>query len=379
MLNNGGIFLIQNDNSLVEMSEQPYLNEDELQRLLAKYPNLLAGNQIDPVEPRRWLLITREMGVPGEENGTDRWFLDHLFFDQDAIPTLVEIKHSSNTQIRREVIGQMMDYAANGPEYWSLDKIKASFDRTCQLQGNAAEKVLTDFLMEEATPEDFWEKGLTNLRAGKIRLVFLADQIPAELRRIVDFLNKQMNPAEVLAIEVKQYGSQGPNGNQGLKTLVSRVVTQKIIPPAPSKQWDETTFFARMGSTKSPAEVKVAREIYAWAKNKATFINWGKGNRNGCLMPFVKHNGRDYKLFNLLTDTRFELSAYYWGAAFDSEEKRKELENRFKPITGLSMSGDLLNFNTFPWLWLRMLTNEASLREFLAVFEWVIDQIKQSA
>jgi ribosomal protein L30E len=31
-----------------------------------------------------------------------------------------------------------------------------------------------------------------NLRAGKVRLVFVADEIPAELRRVVEFLNSQM-------------------------------------------------------------------------------------------------------------------------------------------------------------------------------------------
>ena len=40
----GGIFLIQSGGELVEMSEQPYDTEAVLQELLAKYPNLLAGD-----------------------------------------------------------------------------------------------------------------------------------------------------------------------------------------------------------------------------------------------------------------------------------------------------------------------------------------------
>jgi hypothetical protein len=35
---NGGIFLIQKDGELVEMTEQPYDTEDVLQQLLANYP-----------------------------------------------------------------------------------------------------------------------------------------------------------------------------------------------------------------------------------------------------------------------------------------------------------------------------------------------------
>jgi hypothetical protein len=52
-----GMFLIQADGQLVEMLEKPYISEDRLEELLAKYPNLLAGDQIDNVNPRKWLLV----------------------------------------------------------------------------------------------------------------------------------------------------------------------------------------------------------------------------------------------------------------------------------------------------------------------------------
>ena len=60
----------------------------------------------------------------------------------------------------------------------------------------------------------------TNLQAGKIRLLFVSDKIPVELRLIVEFLNSQMDPAEVLALEIKQYVGEG------LRTLVPRVLGQ---------------------------------------------------------------------------------------------------------------------------------------------------------
>jgi hypothetical protein len=106
---NPGIFLIQDNDDLVEMNEQAYDSEDLLQTLLAKYPSLLGGSQIDASAPRRWLLIERECGVPSEEGGGGRWAIDHLFLDRDAIPTIVEVKRSTNTGIRRQVVGQMLD------------------------------------------------------------------------------------------------------------------------------------------------------------------------------------------------------------------------------------------------------------------------------
>jgi len=81
--------------------------------LLARFPALLAGDQMNSASPRRFLLIDREQPIASEPGGPERWSLDHLFLDQDGMPTLVEVKRSTDTRIRREVVGQMFDYAAN--------------------------------------------------------------------------------------------------------------------------------------------------------------------------------------------------------------------------------------------------------------------------
>src|SRR5690625_4683731 len=50
-------------------------------------------------------------------------------------------------------------------------------------------------------------------------MLFVADRVQKELARIVEFLNEQMRPAEVLAIEVEQFVSAS-----GARTLVPRLV-----------------------------------------------------------------------------------------------------------------------------------------------------------
>jgi hypothetical protein len=115
---------------LVEMREQAYDSEDLLQTWLAKHPDLLAGDQLAGA-PRRWLLVRREVGVPDRDAGGDRWSLDHLFIDQEAVPTLVEVKRGDDTRIRREVVGQMLDYAANGVVYWPAERLRSDFEARC--------------------------------------------------------------------------------------------------------------------------------------------------------------------------------------------------------------------------------------------------------
>src|SRR6185312_796656 len=56
------------------------------------------------------------------------WSLDHLFLDEEGVPMLVEVKRSTDTRIRREVVGQMLDYAANALSYWNVAAIKARFE-----------------------------------------------------------------------------------------------------------------------------------------------------------------------------------------------------------------------------------------------------------
>lgn len=99
-MTSGGIFLIRDDGRLVEMREREYDSEDVLQHLLATHPNLLAGDQIDPAAPRRWLAIAHESAVPSELGGGGRWAVDNLFLDHDAVPTLVEVKRCSDTRLR---------------------------------------------------------------------------------------------------------------------------------------------------------------------------------------------------------------------------------------------------------------------------------------
>jgi hypothetical protein len=104
----------------------------------------------------------------------------------------------------------MLDYAANAALFWSVEGLRAHFEEQCQTDGVNPEAKLADALgVDQEDPDYFWQLVKTNLEAGRVRMVFLADEIPLELRRVVEFLNSQMNPAEVLAVEVKQYIGSG--------------------------------------------------------------------------------------------------------------------------------------------------------------------------
>ena len=119
------IYLVSDDGALIEMQEQPYAAESLLQELLASYPNLLDGGR-NHESRQAWALVAREPVPPSEDDGAGRWSVDHLFLDREGMPTLVEVKRSTDTRIPREDVGQMLDYAANAVLYWPIEKVRES-------------------------------------------------------------------------------------------------------------------------------------------------------------------------------------------------------------------------------------------------------------
>lgn len=368
----GGIYLIQDDGQLVEMTEKPYESEAFLQELLEKYPNLLAGDQIDSNQPRRWLLIAREMGLPGEEEGGDRWSVDHLFLDQDAIPTLVEVKRSEDTRIRREVVGQMLDYAANSVVYWPVETIRAKYEARCEAESRTPDDVLLESLGEDVEPEEFWQKVKTNLQAGRVRLVFVADEIPQELRRVVEFLNSQMDPAEVLAIEIRQY--QG----KGQRTLVPRVIgqtTKKSGPPG--RQWDEPSFFEEVKRRHGQEGYDVCRRILEWARAKRLRIWWGRGKQNGSFFPVYGPTGEGHLTVGVWTSGGVETQFQHIKKEppFDDDALREELRQRLNEIQGADIPPD--GIERRPSISFDLLKAEEPMEHLLKTLDWMVEEIKK--
>jgi hypothetical protein len=367
----GRIYLLKEDSKLLAMEEAPYDSESLLQKLLADHPDLLAGDQIDAEEPRRWLLVTREMAVPGEQDGAGRWSLDHLFLDQDAIPTLVEVKRSSDTRIRREVIGQMLDYAANAVAYWPVEEIKAKFESRCKGDSVDPERELTGLIGEGQDASTFWQLVKTNLQAGRVRLIFIADEIPPELRRVVEFLNSQMDPAEVLAIEVKQFVGEN------LKTLVPRVLGQlkKVVVPIESRQWDEASFFLDLSQRRGEQEAAVARQLLEWANKHGLRVWWGQGKKDGSFFPMYDNKFGKNFLFSVWTYGSVELQFQHMKTPpFAEEGERKKLVQRLSCI-GLSIPEEALKKR--PTFGLSLLKEPAALAKFLEAFDWVLSEIKK--
>jgi hypothetical protein len=187
---------------------------------------------------------------------------------------LVEVKRSSDTRIRREVVGQMLDYAANGVRYWPVAVLQASLQETADEHNRTSEQLLAE-LRPDLSPAEFWKTFETNFTAGRIRTVFVADAIPPELIRIIEFLNEQMSPAEVLGVELRQY--VGSAHTAYVPRVVGRTATAVAAKTGGGQQWDRTTFLAAATARCSAAEVDLMRRLLDDVDTRGSRLSWGKG------------------------------------------------------------------------------------------------------
>lgn len=290
------------------MSEAPYAAETDLQALLADHPHLLGADAFEDEGERRWILVRREMAVEIEDTEvTSSGWVDHLFVDQDGIATIVEVKRATNTESRRKIVGQILDYAANAPHHWTADVLRSAFETAPPPAGDGprtpGERLAWLLGAEEPDADAFWKLVEQNLREGRLRIVFVLDRVPTALLRIVEFLNRHLDTVETYALEVRRH--TGRDGGLPILEISRRGVSASDRPQAARPQhpvltieaWEER-FLRRHGE----AMLHAAKALVDWMSKRGRVFTTRSGDPSvGLQVPgpgigrypvFVKANGR---------------------------------------------------------------------------------------
>ncbi|OUM41085.1 PDDEXK family nuclease [Arthrobacter sedimenti] len=158
-----------------------YEREADLQQILADHPGLIPG--------------VGEDAVACKELQSGAGPADLIVVDQAGGLTLVECKLASNRQVRREIIGQMFDYAS---AFWRMPL--ADFEQRWLARSGIS---LSDSVAS-ANP-DFAGAVAANLKEGRFNIVLAVDAINDDLKRIVEYLNATSGPAtSVIAVAYKR-------------------------------------------------------------------------------------------------------------------------------------------------------------------------------
>jgi hypothetical protein len=362
-----GIFL-NRQGQLVALSEAPYSTEAVLQELIAQHPETLVGDDGGSL-----LLIRREASVYDERDVNAHGTLDHLFVDSDGVPVLVEVKRSTDARIRREVVGQMLDYAT-GASNWKVEQLQVWLAARCDTDGLNADVVIGDHTSD---PESFWQRVHDNLRGRHLRLVFVADVIPGTLRAIVEFLNEQLTDCEVLAVEVKQY--LDPDGRQTIVVPTLLGDTQKAKETKGKRtvrHWTRDSVMEDLKERVGAPEHAAAQRILAWAERRGD-LTWscGHGGVDGSLQCGVRDEQRRIFPFVIYSNGAVEIPFARMAGyePFADRALREQYRQRLNAIgLGTQLAPEAIDKR--PSITLAELAENGLADAFLAVVDWALAQ-----
>lgn len=176
-----------------------FANEHELQGLIAANPTLIPASACRSRDPRRWLLIQREAHIPNPATPNSPWAVDILLIDQDAIPTLVEVKADRpSTPTRRQHIGQLIDYLTSARSAWNATTLAAAY--ATNSGGN--QQALAQHTNRD--PNEFWKLAEQNLKRSRVRIIYAADRPPPGLIVATRYLNTQFTNTEAYAVRISR-------------------------------------------------------------------------------------------------------------------------------------------------------------------------------
>lgn len=180
----------------------------------------------------------------------------------------------------------MLEYAGNGHYYWGKDEIREYAEQFAKGQGLTIEddiRLLQPGMVD--TVDSFFQQIEDNLREGQMRLVSFLDEAPPELKSVVDFLNKQMERAEVLLVEARQYEKEGLRvvaptlfGYTEEARQVKKIVT---VTKSARKKWNKEMFFADAKERLSKNEFETVTKLVEKARLFMSEISFGTGKLIG--------------------------------------------------------------------------------------------------
>jgi len=189
-----------------------------------------------------------------------------------------------------------------------------------------------------------------------------------------------MDPAEVLAVEIRQF-----TGGEGLRTLVPTVLGQTAEAQrrkgvvAPRGQWDEASFFEDMEKRGNAVGATVARRLLDWAVSRRLRIWWGRGQIEGSFVPVLNLDTASHQPFAVYSSGAV-LVYFQWYATkppFSDDRRRIEILHRLNEIPGVSIPENALNRR--PSIPLAVLARDGNMEKFLAVFDWYLDEVRAAA
>ncbi|API59331.1 hypothetical protein BSL82_08420 [Tardibacter chloracetimidivorans] len=195
--------------------------ENDLRDLLFDHPAILPLGEIDP-SIGAVASVARELNIP--EVGR----IDALLADGCGRLVIVECKLWRNPQARREVVGQILDYARALARF-SYDDLQREVSSATGRKGNALYEIVRDLpgTLDEAR---FVDQVARNLAGGRFTLLVVGDGITEGTQRIGAFLRAQPGLAfDFALIEMAEYRFTDPASGVSRLIVQPRVLARTVV------------------------------------------------------------------------------------------------------------------------------------------------------
>lgn len=194
--------------------------EHVLRDLIHDHPEILPVHTLDPSFGRVFT-VARELSVPGVG------FVDVMLADERGRLVVVECKLWRNPQARREVVGQILDYARQLSRF-GYEDLQRQITIATRRQGNVLYEMARDAGSELAETA-FVDRIARDLAAGRFLLLVVGDGITEGTRRIGEYLRDQPGLAfDFGLIEIAEYCYTDTDGTD--RTIVQpRVLAQTAV------------------------------------------------------------------------------------------------------------------------------------------------------
>lgn len=156
------------------------VSEQTLQDLLFRYPQALPIADIDAAYADAVPICT-ELSLPAG-------YADALYLNHFGKITLAEFKLWRNPQARREVIGQILDYAKDLAS-WHYEDLQRQVSLARRQTGNAPYDLVRAHC-PDLNESEFVDNVTRHLRRGEFLLLIIGDGIREDAARIVDFVQQ---------------------------------------------------------------------------------------------------------------------------------------------------------------------------------------------
>ncbi|MBN1857170.1 MAG: hypothetical protein JW846_09495 [Dehalococcoidia bacterium] len=182
------------------IGESKFESEYILQQLLYETPEVIpvASWGAANLQPK---VFVREAGLPGSGN------TDLIGVDEQGGISIIECKLARNPEVRRKVVGQLLEYAAY---LWQMTY--ESFDDVCCRAEKWNGLHLADLMAKNVRESEEWSEeqfraGVeANLKQGTFTLIIAVDLLNDELKRIIEYLDSRGSGAPTVAVlQMRQF------------------------------------------------------------------------------------------------------------------------------------------------------------------------------